>query len=109
MPSTQPTPGIAPLLVILALLTGLLSSVVWMVDQNLDRFYVFDLGHLQDLSKRAVVTHGNDTRSVVGYIVSELSERNSAHVNLEEDWVFNNAGGAMGAMYIIHASEFLPP
>lgn len=110
MPSTQPAPsgGIAPLLGILALLTALLSSVVWMVEQNLDSFYVFDTAHLHDLSTRAIAAHGNDTRSVVGFIVGELSERNPAHVNLEEDWVFNNAGGAMGAMYIIHASASPP-
>ncbi|KFH47669.1 C-8 sterol isomerase-like protein [Hapsidospora chrysogenum ATCC 11550] len=92
------------LLAILALMTGLLSSVVYLVEQNLESFYIFETDHLHDLSKRGIEKHGNNTRGVVEYIVAELSERNPAHVNLEEDWVFNNAGGAMGAMYIIHAS-----
>lgn len=96
--------GLSRLLAIFAVMTGLLSAVVWLVEQNLDRFYIFDVDHLGDVSKRAIAAHGNNTRDVVSYIVSELSERSPAHVNLEEDWVFNNAGGAMGAMYIIHAS-----
>ncbi|KAJ6438535.1 erg2 C-8 sterol isomerase [Purpureocillium lavendulum] len=97
-------PGVGRLLGVLALLTALLSSVVYLLEQNLDRFYVFELDHLHDVSKRGIAAHGNDTRAVVKYIVDELAERVPAHVNLEEDWVFNNAGGAMGAMYIIHAS-----
>src|SRR5687767_826564 len=108
MPSSQsskPAPSLTPLLLILALLTGLLSSMVYLVDQNLERFYVFDTTHLHDLSQRAIAAHGDDTRGVVAYIVKELHEKNPAHVNLNEEWVFNNAGGAMGAMYIIHASE----
>ncbi|KJZ74210.1 C-8 sterol isomerase [Hirsutella minnesotensis 3608] len=105
MPQQKPAaPGMGRLLVVLALLTGLLSSVVYMLEQNLDKFYIFELDHLQDLAKRGIAQHGNNTRGVVQYIVTELSERSPAHVNLEEDWVFNNAGGAMGAMYIIHAS-----
>lgn len=108
-PKSQPaTGGISRLLTILAVLTGLLSAVVWMVEQNLDKFYIFDTEHLHDLSKRAIATHGNNTRGVVEYIVSELNERSPAHVNLDEDWVFNNAGGAMGGMYIIHASTYFP-
>jgi C-8 sterol isomerase len=105
-PQSQPgsSGGISHLLTILALMTALFSSVVWMVEQNLDKFYIFDTEHLADLSTRAIAAHGDNTRAVVEYIVTELAEKNPAHVNLEEDWVFNNAGGAMGAMYIIHAS-----
>lgn len=96
--------GLPSLLTILGLLTALLASVVYVIEQNLDKFYVFELDHLQDLAKRSVEHHGNNTRGAVKYIVDELSERLPAHVNVEEEWMFNNAGGAMGAMYIIHAS-----
>lgn len=93
------------LVAVLALLTGLLSSVVYLAEQHLDKFYIFELDHLQDLTKRGIARHGNSTKDVVQYIVAELSDKMPAHVNVDEDWVFNNAGGAMGAMYIIHASE----
>ncbi|CAI4210426.1 unnamed protein product [Parascedosporium putredinis] len=42
--------------------------------------------------------------AIVDFIVTELSEKHPKHVNLEQEWIFNNAGGAMGAMYVIHAS-----
>ncbi len=94
-------------LTILSLLLAPLYSLFHYLDSNLDNFYIFNPTHLHDLSLRAISAHGNDTRSVVSYIVSELSESSastSSHVNLDEEWIFNNAGGAMGAMYIIHAS-----
>ncbi|KAL4973499.1 ERG2 and Sigma1 receptor like protein-domain-containing protein [Aspergillus desertorum] len=85
----------------LALFTGLYKYF----DARLDQFYIFDHHHLHDLSQRAIAAHGNDTRAIVKYIVSELDEKvGSTHLNRDEEWVFNNAGGAMGAMYIIHAS-----
>lgn len=104
--AAAPSGGLGRLLAIFAILTGLLSSVIYMAEQNLDKFYIFDTEHLADLSKRGIAAHGEDTRAVVQYIVAELNEKVPNHVNLEEDWVFNNAGGAMGAMYIIHASKF---
>ncbi|KAK7421810.1 C-8 sterol isomerase [Neonectria punicea] len=105
MPSSGSAPaGISRLLMILAVLTGLLTSVFYVLDQNLESFYIFDLDHLDDLSKRAIAEHGNNTSSILEYIVAELNEKSPAFINLEEEWVFNNAGGAMGAMYIIHAS-----
>jgi C-8 sterol isomerase len=69
---------------------------------------------LHELSKDAVSTHGNATDLIVSHIISNLTEKfattaNTPQVALQtattpENWVFNNAGGAMGAMLIIHAS-----
>ncbi|GAA88715.1 C-8 sterol isomerase [Aspergillus luchuensis] len=75
---------------LLALFTGLYSYL----NARLEQFYIFDPSHLHDLSQRAIAAHGNDTRSVVNFIVSELGEKvTDTHLNLDEEWVFNNAGG----------------
>lgn len=92
---------------LIAVFLALFSALYSYLDARLDQFYIFDQDHLHDLSQRAIAAHGNDTRGVVDYIVAELDQKvPSQYVNKEEQWVFNNAGGAMGAMYIIHASTF---
>lgn len=89
----------------LAIFLALFSAVYSYLDARLDQFYIFNPEHLHDLSQRAIKAHGDDTRSVVNFIVTELEEKvGSQYLSTEEEWVFNNAGGAMGAMYIIHAS-----
>ncbi|OAQ64423.1 ERG2/sigma1 receptor-like protein [Pochonia chlamydosporia 170] len=103
-PSSASASPMGRLLGILAVLTGLLASMVYLAERNLDKFYIFDLDELHDVSKRGVAKYGNDTRAVVKYIVDDLHKTHGAHINLQEEWVFNNAGGAMGAMYILHAS-----
>lgn len=101
-PASSPIPS---LLVVFGVLTVLLAGVFYFLDQHLDWFYIFSPAQLKDLSQRAITAHGNDTTAVVQYIVGELSEKlPGGYVNLDEEWIFNNAGGAMGAMYIIHAS-----
>jgi len=103
----KPKPSSFGLLAVLAVLTALLSSIFYVLDGHLEKFYIFSPPQLNDLSQRAIGAHGNDTRKVVEFIVSELSEKlPGGYVNLDEEWIFNNAGGAMGAMYIIHASKF---
>jgi C-8 sterol isomerase len=95
-------------LTVVAILIALLSALFYYLDSHLEWFYILDPSDLHDLSLRAISAHGNDTRAVVGFIVSELSEKlPGGYVNLDEEWIFNNAGGAMGAMYIIHASMYL--
>jgi C-8 sterol isomerase len=95
------------ILTILGLVLALFTALVVYLDNHLEALYVFEPAHLHDLSKRAIGTHGNDTRAVVNYIVQELDQTLSGkYLNLDEEWIFNNAGGAMGAMYIIHASKF---
>ncbi|KAJ8061142.1 hypothetical protein OCU04_010218 [Sclerotinia nivalis] len=84
---------------------GLLTALYYFLDSRLESFYIFTPTQLHDLSQRAIGAHGNDTAQVVKYIVDELSEQHpGGYINLEQEWIFNNAGGAMGAMYIIHAS-----
>ena len=90
----------------LAILVGVMTPICYLLEQRLESFYVFELDHLKDLSSRAVQTYGNDTRAMTKYIVDELSIRaaTKSYINHDQEWMFNNAGGAMGAMYIIHAS-----
>ncbi|KAF3025829.1 hypothetical protein G7054_g12344 [Neopestalotiopsis clavispora] len=88
----------------IAILIGVLTPVFYLLEQNLESFYIFDKEHLHDLAKRGIAAHGNDTRSIVSYITTELHEKYPNNVNLDVEYIFNNAGGAMGAMYIIHAS-----
>ena len=104
----KPKSSYVGLLSVLAVLTALLSSIFYVLDGHLEKFYIFSPPQLSDLTQRALGAHGNDTRQVVEFIVSELSEKlPGGYVNLDEEWIFNNAGGAMGAMYIIHASKFV--
>ncbi len=106
-PSSAPTGSRARILTVLAVVVALLSALYYFLDSHLEWFYIFDPKELHDLSLRALGAHGNDTGAVLAYIVGELSEKlPGGYVNLDEEWIFNNAGGAMGAMYIIHASEF---
>lgn len=92
---------------IFAIVIALIFAIIYTLDSRLESFYIFNPPQLHELSQRAIAAHGNDTRGVVSYIVNELSASTaSEHVNLDEEWIFNNAGGAMGAMYIIHASMF---
>jgi C-8 sterol isomerase len=91
---------------ILVAVLAAFSALYSYLDARLDQFYIFTPDQLHELSTRAVDTHGNNTRGMVDQIVGELDQVTPGnHVNKHQEWVFNNAGGAMGAMYIIHASK----
>lgn len=72
-----------------------------------ERWYVFEPGFLHELAQSAIASSPNDTAGMINHIVTNLTEtypKNKISINTKQEWVFNNAGGAMGAMYIIHAS-----
>ena len=68
--------------------------------------YIFNPEKLHSISLSAVDQHGNDTAAVVTSIVDELRADGdlAPYLSVDEEWIFNNAGGAMGSMYLIHAS-----
>lgn len=100
--------GMGCWLKVIAIVLGVLTPIVYLIEQNLDKFYVFDQEELHALSLRAIAAHGNDTQAVSDYIIADLRQNPKVapyiNPNAGPDWVFNNAGGAMGAMTIIHAS-----
>jgi len=84
-----------------------LATFSWL-DTIKDRWYVFDPVHLHELQLSALAASPNDTAGMISHILANLTDtypstRLSINTNSSE-WVFNNAGGAMGAMYVIHAS-----
>ena len=70
--------------------------------------YIFDKEELQKFVKDTLaVTPKDDIEAIFVTLQEKLEERyGSAYINKlnMDDWVFNNAGGAMGQMFILHAS-----
>ena len=73
-----------------------------------DRWYVFEPNNLHQLAQAAIAASPNNTAGMINHIVTNLtltypSQKIRLNTN-QNEWFFNNAGGAMGAVYIIHAS-----
>ncbi|CCX32483.1 ERG2/sigma1 receptor-like protein [Pyronema domesticum] len=91
----------------LHLILLVLPVIFYYLDALLPKGYIFDPVKLQELSKISIETGNGNTTQVMSNLVALLQEEyGSQHVNgMEMDkWFFNNAGGAMGSMLILHAS-----
>ncbi|KAI5782644.1 ERG2/sigma1 receptor-like protein [Geopyxis carbonaria] len=91
-------------------LLALAPVLFYLLDPLLPSCYIFSPAKLQELSQ-ASIAHtrdvGGNTTVLFEHLVESLTrEYGSQHINplKTEDWFFNNAGGAMGAMIILHAS-----
>lgn len=105
--------------VLLTAFTAIFVGVYRWADSIKSRWYIFDPTDLHKITLEALDRYPNATSSVIHHIINVLESRPNLkpHVTLNpfsdpgqtessypSEWVFNNAGGAMGSMYIIHAS-----
>ncbi|OBG27506.1 hypothetical protein A5764_02800 [Mycobacterium sp. 852002-51057_SCH5723018] len=63
---------------------------------------IFDSEHLHSIAMNAVGLDSKD--AAFARIISELTREYPGHIRDDIPWVFNNAGGAMGQMKLLHAS-----
>ena len=73
--------------------------------------YIFDPVKLHSITKDVTSKGYNTTDEIFDDILLQLSQDPKVAATLnkhpwrdESEWLFNNAGGAMGAMYLLHAS-----
>ncbi|MGF1468546.1 MAG: ERG2 family protein [Sandaracinaceae bacterium] len=63
--------------------------------------HLFDPEELHGLVRQAI---GQPLPAIIAELRQELSARYPGHILQSERWIFNNAGGAMGQMLLLHAS-----
>ena len=63
--------------------------------------HVFEPEVLHEIVRGVV---GQPLPRMIGEIRRQLAERYPGHILEHDDWIFNNAGGAMGQMLVLHAS-----
>jgi C-8 sterol isomerase len=65
--------------------------------------YIFEPGILLQVTHEALAKN-LPVEELVRTIALDLAKRYPGHIDPQTGWVFNNAGGAMGAMCVLHAS-----
>lgn len=79
----------------------------WAFYTILPSFYIFDPKVLQEICQESAKINGGNTTALFYDIQQRLSKEYGNDTINElnyDDWFFNNAGGAMGQMFILHAS-----
>jgi len=65
--------------------------------------YIFDPKVLHDASKKAIAGGGSLADKILR-LRADLDAQYPGHIRMEDEWVFNIAGGALGQMTILHSS-----
>lgn len=66
--------------------------------------HVFDPKVLHEIAKDAVAKGGSNETAVVELTIAGMRAKYGEHLTTSDRWFFNNAGGAMGSMVVLHAS-----
>eukprot|EP00042_Codosiga_hollandica_P012738 m.28762 g.28762 ORF g.28762 m.28762 type:complete len:235 (-) comp40314_c0_seq1:29-733(-) len=67
--------------------------------------YVFDPKHMKEVAEKAIATHPNGNASqIIASVVAQLKVSHPRYIIDTDRWIFNNAGGAMGSMLVLHCS-----
>lgn len=86
----------------------ILTPIFYFLDSQVHTQFVFSPAKLQELSREAIAKHKNekDPTALFNTLTKLLrAEYGDAVMQwTPNDWFFNNAGGAMGTMVILHAS-----
>ncbi|WWC65474.1 uncharacterized protein I303_108092 [Kwoniella dejecticola CBS 10117] len=81
-----------------------------------DRFYVLTPAELNEtvqhslkLASQLSTNSSSNSEVIISTLIDQLVEKHpeiswQTDFRNKKDWVFNNAGGAMGSMYLLHAS-----
>lgn len=64
--------------------------------------YVFDPQELHEIAKRALIQQSR--AEIIDSVEVELELRYPKHISRGNPWLFNNAGGAMGQIKLLHCS-----
>ncbi|KAF8470850.1 ERG2/sigma1 receptor-like protein [Kalaharituber pfeilii] len=94
-----------------AIYLPLLLSLFYFLDKHfLPKQYIFEPKKLQELCQQSLELYGGENtnhtllfQDLVHRLQGEYGKKHVQDLKNDE-WVFNNAGGAMGSMVILHAS-----
>lgn len=64
--------------------------------------YIFEPERLHEISR--VAAQKGERRAIIENVSQELKRHYPQHIDLNVPWLFNNAGGAMGQIKLLHCS-----
>lgn len=88
---------------LLSFIVLVLAVITAVIDMNREQFYVFDPDVLHKVAAETAKMNITAAEKI-SRITHELHKIYPQYIDVEEEWMFNVAGGAMGHMTLLHCS-----